>query len=75
MDDSRKRYLAAGIVVGAVVVGVAVLARKTPRDRWAETLTRVAKDAVGVLKTRYGNSEPMQIAERAIARLEESFGA
>mgnify|MGYP001244532489 CR=1 FL=1 len=70
MDETRKRYLATGIIVGAVCVGLAVLARRTPRDKWAETLARVAKDVLGVVKTRYGNSETVQIAERAIDRLE-----
>src|SRR5690349_9973640 len=69
MDDTRKRYLAAGVIVGTVAVGLAVLYRRTPKDRWNETLNRIAHDAVGLLKSRYGGgSTPVLLAERALER-------
>ena len=46
MDETRKRYVIAGVLVGTVTVGLVVLARKTPRDQWGETLRRVATDAL-----------------------------
>lgn len=61
----------AGVLVGAVTVGLTVLARKTPPDRWAPTLSRVAKDAVAVIRARYGNSEPLDLVEKAL----EQYGS
>lgn len=71
MDDSRKRHVVAGVLVGAVAVGLTVLARKTPRDQWGETLGRVAKDALGFIKSRYGNSDPIALVEKTLEKFEE----
>jgi hypothetical protein len=71
MEEGRKRYVTAGILVGAVVVGLTVLARKTPRDQWGETLGRVASDAVAFVRSRYGSSEPVVLVERTLAKLQE----
>jgi hypothetical protein len=68
MDETRKRYLIAGAIVGAVSVGLVVLARKTPRDKWGETIGRIARDAVGLVKARYGNNEAVRMAESALDR-------
>jgi hypothetical protein len=68
MDETRKRYLIAGAIVGAVSVGLVVLARKTPRDKWGETLGRIARDAIGLVKARYGNNEAVRMAESALDR-------
>jgi hypothetical protein len=68
MDETRKRYLIAGAIVGAVSVGLIVLARKTPRDKWGETLGRIARDAIGLVKARYGNTEAVRMAESALDR-------
>lgn len=72
MDETRKRYVAAGIIVGAVTIGLAVLARRTPRDQWGETLRRIATDAVGLVKARYGSSEPIAIVERTLDNLKDA---
>jgi hypothetical protein len=71
MDESRKRTVYAGILLGAVSVGLVVLARKTPRDQWGETLRRIATDAVGYVKSRYGDSEPLAIVEKTLEKYEE----
>jgi len=42
MDDKRKRYLIAGVTIGAVTVGLIVLSRRVPRDQWGETLGRIS---------------------------------
>ncbi|MDX1934351.1 MAG: hypothetical protein SFU56_17245 [Capsulimonadales bacterium] len=66
MDETRKRYLLAGVVVGAVTVGLIVLSRKVPRDQWGDTLGRIGRDALGLVKSRYGDNEFVRMAERAI---------
>jgi hypothetical protein len=72
MDDKRKRYVVAGVIVGAVGVGLAVLSRNTPREQWGPTLLRIAKDGLKVVKSRYGNSEMLGIVEKTLDRLQES---
>lgn len=71
LDDTRKRYIVAGVVVGAVTVGLVVLAKRTPRDQWGETLGRVAKDALALVKMRYGNNEAIRMVERTIDRYQQ----
>ena len=68
MDETRKRYLIAGVIVGAVSVGLIVLSRRVPREKWGETLGRIAKDAIGLVKARYGNNEAVRMAETALDR-------
>lgn len=70
-DDTRKRTIYAGVIVGAVSVGLVVLLRKTPRDQWGETLRRVAGDAVAYVKERYGASEPIALVEKTLEKLGE----
>jgi len=71
MDDKRKQYVVAGVIVGAVAVGLTVLARTTPRDQWGATLLRIAKDGVTVLKSRYGNNEIVAMVEKSLDQLGE----
>ena len=72
MDETRKRQLITGIVIGAVVVGGVILLRRTPREKWGETFGNIAKDALGVVKSRYGNNEVVRMAETAINRALEA---
>ena len=72
MDETRKRYLTAGIIVGSVAVGLTVLAKRTPRDQWGPTLHRVLKDVLSVVKFRYGSNEAVTLAEKAIDRFQDS---
>jgi hypothetical protein len=69
LDDNRKRYVVAGIVVGAVTAGLFVLAKKVPRDKWGETVGRIAKDGLSLVKARYGNNEAVKMAETALNRV------
>jgi hypothetical protein len=69
LDETRKRYLVAGVVVGAVGVGLFVLAKKVPRDKWGETLGRIAQDGFSLVKARYGNNEAVRMAETALKRV------
>lgn len=71
MNESRKRTIIAGIVVGTVTVGLAILARKTPRDQWSSTLRRIAGDTIEYVKSRYGDSEPVALVEKALEKFEE----
>ncbi len=71
MDETRKRYIYAGILVGAVTVGLVVLARKTPRDQWGDTLRRVAGDALDFVKERYGANEPIRLVEKTLEKYDE----
>lgn len=72
MDETRKRYVAAGVLIGAVSIGLVVLARKTPREQWGTTLQRVAKDALALVRIRYGEFEPLAIVEQTLEKFEES---
>ena len=73
MDETRNRYILSGVLVGAVTVGLIVLARKTPPDQWASTLRRVAGDALHVVKERYGpENQVVGIAEKALDQFDES---
>ena len=66
MDDKRKRYLIAGVTIGAVTVGLIVLSRRVPRDQWGETLGRIGRDMLGIVKSRYGDNDIVRMAERAL---------
>ena len=72
MDETRKRYVVAGVLIGAVSVGLVVLARKTPREQWGPTLQRVAKDALALVRIRYGESEPLALVEQTLEKFEEA---
>ncbi len=72
MDETRKRYVVAGVLIGAVSVGLVVLARKTPREEWGPTLQRVVKDALAVVRIRYGESEPLALVEQTLEKFEEA---
>ena len=72
MDETRKRYIIAGVLVGAVTVGLVVLARKTPRDQWGDTLRRVAGDALAFAKERYGANEPIRLVEKTLEKFDET---
>lgn len=69
-NETRKRYLVTGIVLGTAVVGLTLLAKRTPRDKWGETLGRIAKDGLTLAKGRYGDSAPITIAERTLEKLQ-----
>ena len=43
-----------------------VLSRRVPRDKWGETLGRIGRDVMGLVKARYGDNEFVRIAERAM---------
>jgi hypothetical protein len=73
MDDKRKRYLVAGIVVGAVSVGLVVLARRTPREQWGPTLLRIARDGLQFARGRY-SADLIAASERILDRLEAAVG-
>ena len=72
MDETKNRYITAGIVVGAVTVGLVVLARKTPPDQWGETLRRIASDALDLVRARYGASEPVAVVEKTLEKFHET---
>jgi len=72
MDETRKKYVLAGVLVGAVTVGLVVLSRRTPREEWVPTLRRIAGDALEVVKTRYGNTTPVALAEKTLETFDES---
>ena len=73
MDEQRKRYLTAGVILGAITVGLAILARKTPRDQWGTTLSKIMRDVLGLVKSRYGNNEAVIVAEKALDRFESKI--
>ncbi|MBC8101683.1 MAG: hypothetical protein H7Z41_03750 [Cytophagales bacterium] len=75
MDEQRKRFLVAGIILGAITVGLAILARKTPRDQWGSTLSRIAKDVLGLVKNRYGSNEAVTTIEKALQRFDDKVDA
>lgn len=70
MDDKRKRYILAGVVVGSVAVGLVVLARRTPPGQWNETVLRFGRDAVDFARTRYGSNTYVLLAEKALEQFE-----
>jgi len=73
MDDKRKRVLTAGVIVGAVTVGLIVLAKRTPKEKWGETLVKISRDGLKLVKMRYGAlaTPVIELAERALDRIEE----
>lgn len=71
MDETRKRQLIAGIVVGAVTVGVIMILRRTPRGKRSATFGNIARDALKLVKARYGSNEVTRLAERAVDRVVE----
>lgn len=71
MDEKRKRAMTTGVIIGAVTVGLAVLASRTPRDKWKITLVRVAKDGVRLARSRYRAVAPLlELAEHALSHYE-----
>lgn len=71
MNEQRKRYITAGVIIGAITVGLAILARKTPRDQWGTTLSKIIKDVLSLVKGRYGNNEAVVAVEKALERFDE----
>ena len=71
MNEQRKRYLTAGVILGAITVGLAILARKTPRDQWGSTLSKIMRDVLSLVKSRYGNNEAVAVVEKALERFED----
>lgn len=71
MDEKRKRVFAAGLILGAVTIGLAVLYKKTPRDQWSSTLGRVGHDVLGFVKGRYGNNPAIALVEKTLDRFSE----
>lgn len=63
-----------GVIVGAVTVGLMVLAKRTPRDKWKETLARVLRDGLRLARMRYGIvARPLfDIAEQILDRMLET---
>ncbi|MBC8136955.1 MAG: hypothetical protein H8F28_13815 [Fibrella sp.] len=66
-----------GLIIGAIVIGLMVLAKRTPREKWGETLVRVARDVMRFARMRYGIvARPLfDIAEQILERFEEKFTA
>jgi hypothetical protein len=74
MDDKRKRLLFAGLIIGTVTVGLVVLSRRVPREKWGETLGKIAKDGLNIAKSKYGDNVVLQMAEQAIDKALPSSG-
>jgi C4-dicarboxylate-specific signal transduction histidine kinase len=72
MNEQRKRYITAGIIIGAITVGLAILARKTPRDQWGTTLSKIIRDVLALVKIRYGSNEAVVAVEKALERFDEN---
>ncbi len=72
VHERRKRQFTTGVIIGAVTVGLLVLAKRTPRDRWAETLARLTKDGLRLARLRYGVvAGPLfDIADHVLGRFE-----
>lgn len=77
MDEKRKRALTTGVIIGAVVIGLMVLARRTPREKWGETLVRVARDVARFARMRYGIvAGPLfDVADQILERFEGKYAA
>ena len=75
MDDKRKRMLVSGVIVGAVAVGLIVLSKRTPKDKWGETLVKIARDGLKLTKLRYGvmAAPVIELAERVLEKIEDGF--
>ena len=75
MDEKRKRAMTFGLIIGAVVIGLLVLAKRTPREKWGETLVRVTRDVMRFARMRYGIvARPLfDIAEQILERVEDKF--
>jgi|GEM_PF-2158193 hypothetical protein len=69
MDEKRKRIILAGVIVGAVSVGLVVLSRRVPREKLGETLGHIGKDALKLVKMSFGNNFAVQMAERALEQV------
>lgn len=69
--------MTAGLILGVIVFGLIVLARRTPREKWGETLVRVARDIMRFARMRYGIvAKPLfDVAEHILDRLGEKYGS
>ncbi len=76
MDEKRKRAITTGMIIGAVVIGLLVLAKRTPREKWGETLVRVARDVARFARMRYGIvARPLfDVADSILERLGDKYG-
>ncbi|GAB4462997.1 MAG: hypothetical protein OHK0029_30910 [Armatimonadaceae bacterium] len=68
MDETRKRIVLTGAVIGAVVVGGVMLARLVPREKRGETLNRIGKDTLKFLKWRFGANVAFHLVEQMLDR-------
>lgn len=77
MDEKRKRAITSGVIIGAIVIGLLVLAKRTPREKWAETLVRVARDVSRLARMRYGMvAGPLfDVAEQILERFGDKYAA
>ena len=77
MDEKRKRAITTGVIVGAVAVGLVVLAKRTPKDKWGETLVKIARDGLKFARIRYGTvAGPLfEVAEQTLDKVEENLVA
>jgi hypothetical protein len=75
MDEKRKRAITTGVVVGAVAVGLVVLAKRTPKEKWGETLVKIARDGLKFARIRYGAvAAPLfDVAEQTLDKVEETL--
>ena len=71
MDDKRRPYFLAGLIIGTLGVGLALLAGRTPREQWGATLLRIMRDGLGLARVRYNNHPLVNVAEKAVDRISE----
>lgn len=54
MDETRKRNLTIGVLIGVVVAFLIVLTKRTPPEKRRATYLRASRDALRLAKLRYG---------------------
>ncbi len=54
MDDSRKRNLTIGVLIGTVIAFLLVITKRTPPEKRRATYLRATRDALRLARMRYG---------------------
>ena len=72
MNESRKRNLTIGVVLGAILAFVLVLAKRTPPEKRRQTFARASRDGLRLARMRYGAvAAPLfSLAEHLIDRFD-----